>query len=126
MKYLFTEESATAVVEETIAVETDAAPEATMVVESTTKTEEGAAIAEDIILTVGASDGEMNVLFAEQTTETVATTEAAPSLGFQPMNFVDNLQYMGVGMLTIFVVIGVIILFTTGINKVFSKKKDEE
>ena len=33
------------------------------------------------------------------------------------MNFVDNLYYMGVGMLGIFAVIGVIILITMLMNK---------
>ena len=55
-------------------------------------------------------------------TETAAATQA--NLGFEPMNFVDNLQYMGVGMLTIFIVIGVIILTTSLINWIFSRKKD--
>lgn len=47
------------------------------------------------------------------------------------MNFVDNLKYMGLGMLGIFVVIGIIILctvllnlFANLINK--NKKKKEE
>lgn len=35
---------------------------------------------------------------------------------FNPLNFVTNLKYMGLGMLGIFVVIGVIILFTTFLN----------
>jgi len=38
------------------------------------------------------------------------------------MNFVDNLYYMGVGMLGIFVVIGIIIVATTLINKFANKK----
>ena len=57
-------------------------------------------------------------------TEALAdTAEAvASSLEFNPMNFVENLKYMGIGMLTIFIVIGVIILATMLINKAFSKK----
>ena len=39
-----------------------------------------------------------------------------------PMNFVSNLYYMGVGMLEIFIVIGVIILVTMILNKVTEKK----
>lgn len=39
-----------------------------------------------------------------------------------PMNFVLNLYYMGVGMLGIFIVIGVIILVTMILNKVTEKK----
>lgn len=45
-----------------------------------------------------------------------------PKLEFNPMNFVKMLQYMGIGMLVIFVIIGVIILTTMLINKIFSKK----
>lgn len=65
---------------------------------------------------------------AETIAETVAetTAEVAPMLGnidFQPMNFVNNLGYMATGMIGIFVVIGVIIVATTVINKAASKKK---
>lgn len=42
---------------------------------------------------------------------------------FEPMQFIYNLRYMGVGMLTIFVVIGVIIGATVLLNKIASKKK---
>ena len=41
-------------------------------------------------------------------------------LTFEPIKFVENLRYMGLGMLVIFVIIGVIILTTVLINKVFS------
>ena len=40
---------------------------------------------------------------------------------FEPMNFINNLGYMGVGMLGIFVVIGVIIALTTMLNSITSK-----
>lgn len=40
---------------------------------------------------------------------------------FNPMGFVDRLPNMGVGMLVIFVVIGIIILTTVLINWLFSK-----
>ena len=46
-----------------------------------------------------------------------------------PMRFVENLQYMGLGMLGIFIVIGVIILSVVVLNKATapkSEKKDEE
>ena len=42
---------------------------------------------------------------------------------FDPMQFVYNLRYMGIGMLTIFAVIGVIIAITALLNKVLSRKK---
>jgi len=41
---------------------------------------------------------------------------------FQPMNFVENLQYMGTGMLCIMIVIGVIIGIVTILEKVTSRK----
>ena len=49
-------------------------------------------------------------------------TEAAAKIGFEPGNFITNLQYMGIGMLVIFAVIGVIALSTVLINKTFSEK----
>ena len=42
---------------------------------------------------------------------------------FTPQHFIDNLHYMGIGLLTIFVIIGIIILVTALLNKIFSKKK---
>lgn len=44
-------------------------------------------------------------------------------LKFIPYNFIENLQYMGIGMLIIFIVIGLIIGATMLINKIFSRKK---
>ncbi|MBQ4087449.1 MAG: oxaloacetate decarboxylase [Clostridia bacterium] len=40
---------------------------------------------------------------------------------FNPLNFIENLRYMGVGMLSIFIVIGVIVLITDLLNKVTKK-----
>jgi len=48
--------------------------------------------------------------------------ETAVSLEFNPMAFVDNLKHMGVGMLVIFVVIGIIILATKLVSALPSKK----
>ncbi len=45
---------------------------------------------------------------------------AAPKLNFNPANFISNLKYMGIGMLVIFVVIGIIIFATMLINYLFS------
>lgn len=42
---------------------------------------------------------------------------------FDPMAFIDNLYYMGVGMASILIVLGVLILITNLLNKIFSKKK---
>ena len=42
-----------------------------------------------------------------------------------PMAFIESLSYMGFGMLGIFIVIGIIILITTLLNKITeSKNKD--
>lgn len=40
---------------------------------------------------------------------------------FDPMAFVNNLKYMGIGMLGIFVAIGVIVLVTVLLNKITKK-----
>lgn len=42
---------------------------------------------------------------------------------FNPMNFINNLSYLATGLISIFVVIGVIILITVLLNKCFSDKK---
>ncbi len=42
---------------------------------------------------------------------------------FEPVNFVVNLRYMGLGMLAIFIVIGVIIGVTCVLNAVFKSEK---
>ena len=44
------------------------------------------------------------------------------NMDFEPLNFIKNLGYMGVGMLGIFVVIGVIIIFTNALNSLTTKK----
>lgn len=43
-------------------------------------------------------------------------------MNFNPMNFIDNLYYMLFGMLGIFVVIGIIIVFTVILNNLSTKK----
>ena len=48
---------------------------------------------------------------------------------FEPTAFVDNLSYMGVGMLCIFIVIGAIALSVVALNAITSaaeKKKNSE
>ena len=49
-------------------------------------------------------------------------TNTAVNLDFNPMAFVENLQYMGIGMAVIFVVIGIIILTTKLVNYLFSEE----
>jgi len=44
-------------------------------------------------------------------------------MDFHPESFVGSLQYLFVGMISIFLVIGVIILVTMLLNKIFSGKK---
>lgn len=39
---------------------------------------------------------------------------------FNPINFITNLRYLAVGMISIFIVIGVIILVTVLLNKIFT------
>ncbi len=44
------------------------------------------------------------------------------NITFNPMAFVENLKYMGQGMLGIFIVIGIIILAVYLLTKIGSKK----
>ena len=44
---------------------------------------------------------------------------------FEPMKFINNLHYMGKGMLGIMVVMGVVIVMVTLLNKIFSGKKEQ-
>ena len=44
---------------------------------------------------------------------------------FEPIEFVNNLKYMGIGMLGVFIIVGVIIAATYAINK-FTKKRSDE
>ena len=41
---------------------------------------------------------------------------------FNPMAFIDNLYYLGTGMASILIVMAVLILITTALNKLFFKK----
>ncbi len=47
---------------------------------------------------------------------------------FEPMNFIYNLKYMVIGMICIIIVMGVLILITTALNKLVPKftKKDKD
>ena len=48
---------------------------------------------------------------------------------FEPMNFIYNIKYMVIGMVCIIIVMGVLILITTALNKFipkFTTKKDKE
>ena len=50
----------------------------------------------------------------------------ASNISFNPMAFIDNLYYMGVGMAGIIIVMGVLIGITTLLNKIFSKSKKKD
>ena len=44
---------------------------------------------------------------------------------FEPLNFVENLKYMGVGMLGVFMIIGIIVIATYAIGKAAAPKSDK-
>ena len=46
-------------------------------------------------------------------------------MNFDPMQFIYNLKYMGLGMLGILIVMGVIIIVTMILNKVTAPKADD-
>lgn len=48
-------------------------------------------------------------------------TSTAVNLDFNPMAFIENLKYMGIGMVVIFAIIGIIILATKLVNYLFSE-----
>ena len=50
-----------------------------------------------------------------------ATAAGNPEITFELGNFVENLKYMGIGMLVIFMVIGLIILAISLISYLFSE-----
>ena len=58
--------------------------------------------------------------FLINTVLSAPSTEQTAQLVFEPAKFISNLQYMGIGMLVIFIVIGIIILSTKLINFLFS------
>ena len=65
----------------------------------------------------------------EGTTEIEGTTEVEDSkleLVCEPVRFVENLEYMGAGMLGIFIVIGLIVITTAILNKVTSPRKNKK
>ena len=45
---------------------------------------------------------------------------------FNPINFVSNLKYMGIGMLGVFMIIGIIIAATYGISYATAKIANKE
>ncbi len=53
----------------------------------------------------------------------VETTAAAGGIAFTPENIMETAPIMGKGMLGIFVVMGIIILCVSGLNKISDPKK---
>ena len=47
-------------------------------------------------------------------------------MNFNPSAVVDNLYYMGVGMLSILIVSGIIIVVTMLLNKITTRKKNKK
>ncbi len=45
---------------------------------------------------------------------------------FEPIKFVENLKYMAVGMLGVFMIIGIIVTATYAIGKFAAPRKDKE
>ena len=45
---------------------------------------------------------------------------------FQPINFVTNLKWMGIGMLGVFLIVGIIMGATYLINNVFNKLAEKK
>ena len=66
-----------------------------------------------------------NLLATIRITLLRGVTLLAESAGFdfEPIKFIENLQYMGLGMLAIFIVIGVIVGITYLLNRIFKEKK---
>ena len=66
-----------------------------------------------------------NLLATIRITLLRGVTLLAESAGFdfEPIQFIENLQYMGLGMLAIFIVIGVIVGITYALNAIFKSKK---
>ena len=50
------------------------------------------------------------------------TDDMGVEINFQADGFARNLKYMGLGMLGIFVVVGIVILITFGLNSITTKK----
>lgn len=62
------------------------------------------------------------MLFPLLNAATTANVTETAEQGFHPENFVDNLGYMGSGMLGIFLVIGIIVAITYLLNAISKKK----
>lgn len=91
-------------------------------VSAETQGEEGNVEKEDVSKDENADVGEEK----EENKENFFEAFASMFKEFHPIGFVENLRFMGIGMLGIFIIIGIIILATVIINKVFSHKEKKE
>ena len=85
-----------------------------------------------IVSTYINDDGELILVMSDGTERNAGATEEVgqesdgeKTFFFTPGNFVSNLYYMGVGMVGIFLVIGIIVLATVVLNRAFSGKAKE-
>ena len=85
--------------------------------------EEKAALGE---ITDELTDGIITDGATEDVTEAEDASSDFAGITVTPMNFVNNLSFMGLGMLGIFVVIALIMIITTVLNKSLSGKKADE
>ena len=63
---------------------------------------------------------------AVEAVETAAEATGKVGFEFHPQMFLENLKYMGLGMLCIFIVIGVIIVIVMLLEKLTSRKKSDD
>ena len=45
---------------------------------------------------------------------------------FEPVKFIESLKYMGIGMLGVFIIVGIIIVSTYGIGKLTGHSDSED
>ena len=88
--------------------------EDTLLTSSTSDASEGGDATTDAV--IGGADGPTTILVAESDS----------AIEFHPENFVSSLSYMGTGMIGIFIVIGLIVLATVLLNKIFSDKAKKD
>ncbi len=86
-----------------------------------------------IVSTYVNDDGDLILVMSDGTERNAGATEeigqeptSDKTFFFSPGNFVQNLYYMGVGMVGIFIVIGIIVLSTLLLNRLFRKKAEGE
>ena len=78
---------------------------------------------DQILAGLGVALGENGHLTADDTAGAAnQLLQRTQGFTFHPQNFVENLKYMGLGMLAIFIVIGVIVGITYLLNALFQEK----